>query len=284
MNVHKEIVWIASWPKSGNTWVRCFLDAYFMGEVDINEILASITDNNSMWYQIGDGSKINDLPIEIQSLTRGMALLRMVRNYNHTDKPIPMFVKSHTACMQVNGTELIPAVLTKASIFIVRDPRDVLPSFANHIGIDLDKALECMCDKYRRLVSDEEITVEDFISSWHGHAKSWMDTDAHNVLTVRYEDMKGNPVETFSGILKHAGVEVDVEKVRRALEVVELDKLQAQEREKGFCEASKKAKNPFFNKGATGGWDLTPRQLHLIEKRFGSIMKRLGYIEKRKAA
>jgi len=257
-----------------------------MGEVDINELLSTVSDNKDDWHQLGDGTDVKDLPLEIQTFTRGMALLRMVTNYNRGNSPIPFFVKSHTACMQINGIELFPDLLTKATIFIVRDPRDVLPSFANHMGVDLDQALEWMSERYRILNSPDGVTVKDFISSWGDHASSFLETKSHNVRVFRFEDLKANPVETFEGILRHAGITPERKKVERALEVVALDKLKEQESEKGFSEASKKAKNPFFHKGSVGGWKdkLTAKHIYTIEKRFGSVMKRLGYIKKRRAA
>ena len=75
---YKQIVWIASYPKSGNTWVRCFFDAYFMNEVDINDILCSVTDDLPSAYDIGDGTHIKEHRFEIQQLARPMALLRLI--------------------------------------------------------------------------------------------------------------------------------------------------------------------------------------------------------------
>jgi len=283
---YKEIIWLASYPKSGNTWVRAFLDAYFMGGVDINALLSSITDDQAMVHQVGDGSDIMEMPAEIQMLTRNMALLRVVRRYADIEKPIPLFVKTHFANMFINGQELVPELFTKATIFIVRDPRDVLPSFSKHMGVDLDMGLTWMQEKYRMLNSKNASTVANFLSSWDRHTKSWLNTQSHNLLLVQYEDMKRDPVTVFGKILKHSGIEPDMDRVVAAVELVELDKLRAQEKEHGFGESSPHAKNEFFGKGQVGGWrdKLTQQQVYRIEKAFGSVMKRLGYIEKRRAA
>ncbi|OOZ38340.1 sulfotransferase domain-containing protein [Solemya elarraichensis gill symbiont] len=269
---HKQIVFIASFPKSGNTWVRCFLDAYFLGSLDINDLLSTITDNLPSPFQVGDGTDITQENFEIQQLTRHMGLLRMVRQYLSTEQEIPFFVKTHNANLLINGCELIPDILTKAAIVIIRDPRDVLPSFSSHMGVDMDTGAEWMQNKYRMLRAQN--TMMDFISSWKGHTRSWLDAPTHSVLWVKYEDMKERPVEIFSKMLKHAGVEPDEKKVEAALEMVKLDKLKSIEAREGFQEQSPKA-GQFFGKKHD---KITPRQKHSIEKHCGRLMKRLGYV------
>lgn len=280
---YKQIVWLSSYPKSGNTWVRCFLDAYLMGQVDINNLVSSVTDENAARALPGDGSDPSKFPADIQILTRPMALLRLVRqfelNKQETGLQVPLFVKTHNAHMVTNGIELLPLALTKAVIHIVRDPRDVIVSFAKHMGKDMDEAIEIFFDKYRVLQDERKPKLMDFISSWPMHVQSYANADSHNVLLVKYEDMKENPVRSFSNILKHAGIEPDKKRIEHALDLVKLDKLRKQEQEKGFGESSPHAQNQFFGKGLTGGWRdiLKPYQVHRIQKRCDSMMKRFGY-------
>jgi len=256
-----------------------------MGEVNINCLLSSITDDQASAHQIGDGSDIMECPSEIQMLTRPMALLRIVRQYEESEKPIPLFVKSHSANMFINGMELMPELVTKATIFIVRDPRDVLPSFAKHMGVNLDTGIEWMLEKYRMLNSKHTQTVVNFLSSWDRHTRSWLNADVHNVLLVQYEDMHRDPVNTFSRILEHSGVTPDRERVKKAIDIVAFDKLKAQETKYGFNESSPHAKHNFFGTGKVGSWQetLTPTQKYRIEKKFGAVMKRLGYLKSKAA-
>ncbi len=283
---YKQIIWLASYPKSGNTWLRCFLDAYFLGDLDINELLCSAQDDRCDKQQIGDGSDIAKLPIQVQHLTRPMGLLRVVRHYNESDNPIPLFLKTHTANLVTNGIELLTECLTKSIIHIVRDPRDVLPSFANHMGVDLDQALEYMRDKYRNLTGQERGAVADFISSWGYHTESFITTETHNIRTFLYEDMRENPERVFTEMLMHAGVVPNPKRVSEAVEITKLENLRKREKADGFREGSPKAKNPFFHKGQVGGWrdTIEPRHRTAIEKAFGRTMKRLGYINKRRVA
>jgi len=280
---YKQIVYLSSYPKSGNTWLRCFFDAYLTGEVDINNLVASVTDDGAQRALPGDGSNPAEFPIDVQQLTRPMAMLRLVRQFEmnkaETGLDIPLFVKTHNAHMITNGIELLPQSLTKAVIHIVRDPRDVILSFAKHMGKDIDTAIELFFDKYRVLQDERRPKLCDFISSWPMHVASYANADTHNVRVFRYEDMKARPLDTFIKIVKHAGIEPDRARIEAALEIVSLANLQKQENEKGFGESSPFAKNKFFGAGATGGWQdkLTPMQIHKIEKGCNSMMKRFKY-------
>lgn len=279
---YRQLVWLASYPKSGNTWVRLFLDAYFLADLNINDVMTSVSDDRAGLYATGAQTRPECLPIELQHLTRPMALLRLVTNFNEANHGIPLYVKTHHANMLANGVEMLPFSLTRSTIFIVRDPRDVVSSFAKHMGCDIDQAIEWMDDKYKTLSSTAGC-MSDFISSWDGHTLSYLNGDTHNIRTFRYEDMRADPVKEFTAILRHSGVDPEPLRVRQALKLVELDKLRDMEKIDGFMESSIHAKNEFFGKGEVGGWSdkLTPGQQHKIEKKFGRVMKRLGYLEKK---
>lgn len=278
---YAQIVWLASYPKSGNTWIRCFLDAYYLGAVDLNEIVCSVADDISTRYAVGDGSDIRTMPIDIQQLARPMAMLRLVRAFGEDNSTgVPLFVKTHSANMVANGIELLPRSLTRSVIHIVRDPRDVFLSFRRHMGVDSKKALEYFFDKYRVLTDEREgaAKVHDLISSWYDHTRSFVSCGTHNIMTFRYEDMKAQPAKAFAMILKHAGVEPDMRRVEMALDAVKLSKLKAQEEKEGFKEASPHTR--FFGQGC--GWEneLTDLEERRIRERCGSMMKRFGYLRK----
>jgi hypothetical protein len=274
----KQIVWLSSYPKSGNTWARLFLDAYFLGELDINEILCSIGDDGISRYQIGDGSPVWSYPVDIQQLTRPMAMLRTVRAYQDAEQPFPLFLKTHQANVVANGIELLPEALTKATIYFVRDPRDVLPSFANHMGSDIDTAISQMTNRYQLLAAAEH-RAADFLGAWDAHVEAALAARAHNVLLIRYEDLRADPVAWFTRMLEHAGVEVDAERVKAAVELTRLSNLRQKEAEEGFKEASRKASEPFFNTGKVGK-KIPAHAKSKIERAFRKTMKKLGYLEK----
>jgi len=274
---YRQIVWLASYPKSGNTWLRTFLDAYYLDEIDINSLVCSVTDSTATRSLTGNGEDPTTYPIDIQQLTRPMAMLRLVQQWTaNRFADLPLFVKTHNAHMITNGIEWLPLQLTRAVIHIVRDPRDVLPSFAAHMGLDLDAGLEKMESKYNVLKTPGVPSMADLISSWHMHTQSFINADTHNVQTFRYEDMKANPVDTFSKMLEHAGVTPDRDRVRKALEIVQIDKLRAQEASAGFTESSPHAKDQFFGSKHE---PLTPKHRHALERRHGRLMKRLDYAD-----
>lgn len=275
---YKKIVWLASYPKSGNTWVRMFLDAYYLGEVDINNVVTSVVDGHAGRHMIGDGADPTTLPIDVQQLCRPMALLRLVRNFNANKfADVPLFVKTHNANLLTNGIEWLPECLTKATIHIVRDPISVFPSFQTHMGLTQEQALKKMDDKHNVLSTPGSVAMADFISSWKLHTNSFLNGDTHNIKTFRYEDMKTAPVEAFSEILVHAGVKPEREKVKQALEIVDISKLKAQEEEKGFIESSPHAKNQFFGRKHE---EIDQKTVYQILNRYGRVMKRLGYVDR----
>lgn len=282
---YKRIIWLASYPKSGNTWTRCFLDAYFLGDVDLNEIVTSVSDDVAGLYQLGDGSDITKEPINIQQMARPMAMARLVRMHDASrGDSLPLFVKTHQPHLISNGIELLPEGLTKAVINIVRDPRDVLPSFSKHMGQDLDSGLEWMQDRYRTLKAVSG-RVGELISSWDNHVNSFLSADTHNVLTIKYEDMLSDPIKEFAKILKHSGIEPDMYKVEKAVNAVDIARLREKEQKEGFTESSPHAKNQFFGEGGKSSRkQLEHKHLFKIDKQFGRIMKRLNYIDKRRAA
>lgn len=279
----KQIVWLASYPKSGNTWVRSFMDAYFLREIDINEMVCSVADDNARRYQLGDGTDIKTMPVQIHNMMRPAALTRLVSAYKQDAiHGVPLFVKTHSANVLANGIEQIPEPLTKSVVYIARDPRDVVSSFKKHMGHEtIERAIEAMDSKYNILDPEAENNkVMELISSWTNNVRSyWLTDNVFPILRCRYEDMVDDPVGSFSKILRHSGVEPDEERVRQAVELTRIDNLRSKEDESGFGEASPHAER-FFGDGRYGGWRerLTDAQRIKIEKRFGRVMKSLGYL------
>lgn len=281
---YRQIVWLASYPKSGNTWLRLFLEAYFLNSVDINDMVVSVGDDNMLRSAVADGYSIKTAPVQIQNLTRPMNLLRLVVTYNQQNSPIPLFVKTHFAHVLANGIETLPESLTKAVVYLVRDPRDVVLSFAKHMGLTIDEAIERMHNHYNVLEAEGTIKLADFVSSWDKHTHGYVYGDTHNIRVFKYEDLRADPVKVFAEILRHSGINPDLDQVKRAVELTQINKMRDQEEQKGFREQS--PHGAFFGKGAVGGWKdtLTPLQLRKMDKYFGAMMRRLGYTGKRAAA
>jgi hypothetical protein len=138
-----------------------------------------------------------------------------------------------------------------------------------------------MKDKYQILQADE-VKAGDFVSSWDTHTESYLAASEHNVLVVQYENLRRSPETEFARILEHAGVTPDEGRIERALELTDLSRLQKEEKEKGFGEASLKAKDPFFNTGKVGK-KIPPEFKSQLERAFRKTMIKLGYLGKRKS-
>ena len=282
------ITWLASYPKSGNTWIRMFLDAYLRdADPDINSVRTSCSDNMTAFHKVHNKIKVEDLPLEEQLLTRPMALLRL--NYlfdeetvlGQKPKGVPLLVKTHNANVTVLDVRMIPPQITKKVLLVLRDPRKLVYSFAKHFGLSLEDAVDSICKKDYALDGQTGTKMIQYLMSWGWHTQSYITADDLDVAVVRYEDLVGNPLNNFIWILKQLDLEADEEKVKLAIERCELSRLMKQEDKNGFKEASEKAKR-FF--GAKYEERLTQEQKERIEEECGEMMRTFKYLEEEKAA
>jgi ribosomal protein L12E/L44/L45/RPP1/RPP2 len=276
MNKFKQIVWLASYPKSGNTWLRLLFDAYFLVECDINAIFTSVSDDTAYRHITGTGSDPRHFPIDVQQLTRPMALLRLVEEYNRSKVDgVPLLIKTHSGNYLANGIQLLPEAVSKRAIYLVRDPRSVAVSFAKHMGVSIDEIIETMQKRHFALTANAEGSnkMDDTIGHYRFHVESFSGKNGELIgaRVFRYEDLRRIPEKVFAQMLGHIGVEIDQERVKRAVELTQLSRLRKQESEKGFVEASAKSKSPFFGDGKVAGWksELTQAQARQIMKLAG---------------
>jgi len=278
----QQIVWLASYPKSGNTWARCVFDAYMLdGELDINRMAASVPDNKGPWVRLPNQENPAAAPQEIGAMARHCGLLQLVSAYRQLpDPPMPLVVKTHSANVVVHGMATLPPQLSGKIIHIVRDPRDMVPSVAAHMGVSTTRAAEAMTGGAIGLGSKDG-SVGSFMLDWPRHTDSYLN-DAGQcgapVLTVRYEDLKADPETHFRAMLEHADIAVNGDRLRRAIEASSLDRVRAQEQAAGFIEQSHKATGTFF-----GGErpKMRPSDKSIITRHCWRQMQRLGYIERR---
>jgi hypothetical protein len=169
------------------------------------------------------------------------------------------------------------------AIVIVRDPRDVAPSLANHNGISIDQAIAFMANEQAGFCNKTRMQVEQLrqtLLSWSSHVASWLDQSDIPVHLVRYEDLKSDTAAVFAGALAFAGLPASGDAIRRAVALTDFAALQTIEREKGFGEAPRAhAGAMFFRRGRSGGWrtELSPDQAARIERDHAAMMRRLGY-------
>jgi len=267
-----KITWIASYPRSGNTWIRALITAYANnGEVNINNIMQT-SDKN---YQHFDGiieKPINEWTLVDQALLKPAAMARMIE-----DAKGNLLLKTHDCNIDISGVAQIPYDLTRVGIYIVRDPRDVALSMKNHFSCkDNAEAVEKIIDdKFMTRAPDKGLFMPQL--SWKIHISSWMRELPYPVYALRYEDMLEKPFEIFSEIINFLKMDYDANLVRKTIDACSFDNMQKQEKEEGFRET---VGQEFFHKGKAQRWktELEPELITKIENAFKSEMSSVGYL------
>ena len=274
------IVWIASYPKSGSTWLRLALQALQRpGEpLDINDPekrpgIASLRRVFDDALSI-ESSDLTDLEI----VNARPDAYRRVAN----EATVPLLLKVHDAWIRTpSGQPLFPPSATTGVAYLVRDPRDVAVSFAHHFSCPTDTAIERMSDMNFTLSGPEgfvKLQLPQRVLSWSAHVESWLSAPDTTVLLVRYEDMIVDMAGVLTQVARLAGLPAGPVEVRRAVDAVQFSRLRVQEDASGFDERMPGAYR-FFRRGAAGEWlhELTSAQVEAIESDHGPIMDRLGY-------
>lgn len=268
----RKIWWIASFPKSGNTLVRLFVNAYvtrFPLDINANFQYATI-DQHSVLYQHVAAKPLDQLhPVEIAYL-RPSALL----HYCQLIDPRDACFKTHNANIAIDGIPLIPPRLTKQAVYLVRDPRDVAISYARHSGCSVDDTIDIMADNNH--VGNRDGPLQDVILSWSSHVDSWRRAK-FPVMVVRFEDLVSDTEAAFRRILPGLGFRnIDESAFRFALEQTRFENLQRLELEGDFREAKH---DRFFRSGQTRQWEgvLTAEQVAQIEGNHRHSMEAMGY-------
>lgn len=276
-------MWLASYPKSGNTWFRVLLTNYLRDEgqpVDINAL--DMQSNAADRWLIDSALMIesSDLIEEELSWYRAEAYRILARRSRET-----LYLKIHDACPPAEGDEpLIPADVTQGAVYLVRNPLDVSISFAHYYAMTVDAAIERMGMDEAALAKPGprlHPQVNQRLSTWSRHVSSWIDQTRFPVHLMRYEDMLRQPVESFSAAIRLLGLPCDEQRVRTAVEFSTFARLRDQERARGFTEKPSKAEF-FFRSGRADAWHavLTEAQVFKITADHGPVMRRLGYLPK----
>jgi hypothetical protein len=278
MTIDKKIVWLASYPKSGNTWFRLFLTALLNeGELDINQIK---TDGQFTSRYLFDSATDLDSAELFEDEVR--LLLPDVYTYlSSGQNKQHLFIKVHDAyTLNANHKSIVPSAPTLAAIYFIRNPLDVVGSFAHHSNATLDEAIKVMNNDNGKI--GELWKGSHLISrmlNWSAHVESWTKNMPFPVLVVRYEDMVLNTIEIFARAVAFLGLDVSAEQIEVAINKTSFQNLRKLEAEQGFKEGAGK-KTPFFRAGKIGNWyeELSRIQVEAILKKNEIIMKQYHYI------
>lgn len=272
----RKIWWIASYPKSGSTWVRMFMNAYITGfPVNLNSGFQYVWgDNHPGFFQTCYSRGIDQLTATEQVMLRPAALITML----NLSASKHICLKTHHAKACVDGFPLIPPKISGGAIYIIRDPRDIAISFADHSGVTVAETITHMNDLEHTSIHSVTHLIH-VLTSWSLHVRSWTskNTDVP-VKVIKYEDMLANPKYEFEQILEGLGIEtINRDRFNFALGETEFKSLQTLEAETGFREKSKGEK--FFRVGKAGQWEkgLTQRELERVQEDHGEVMREYGY-------
>ena len=277
-----SIVWLASYPKSGNTWVRILLANYLSGAqepVDINHLLVSSMASARGPFDQCCGIEASALDESLVDRLRPAVYRRLA-----ADSSDDLFMKVHDAWSEtVPGQPMFPADVTRAVVYVVRNPLDVAVSAAAHWDVEPDQVVEWMCDPdycYNAAATRLPDQLRQFLGSWSDHARSWLDRSALPSHLVRYEDLHVDPARELTGLLGSCGLCCDPGRVRTAVDFSDFRELQRQEGAQGFRERPLTSREPFFRRGEAGAWrDELPATLaDRLVQAHGETMLRFGYL------
>jgi len=276
------IIWIASYPKSGNTYLRSFISSYYFskkGKFDF-DLLFNILQFPSVKFV---KKKIN---------SESEASRNWIYNQQQFFSGDKIhFLKTHSSLNQYKGNSFTTKNLSLGAIYIVRDPRNIITSMTHHYSLNYEQS-------YLKLINEKQTLLEKsldgdysnftFLGSWSNHYKSWKNTNEFKTLFIRYEDLENNKLDTFRQIvnfintLKKDKSSINEKKLVNSVNSTNFSNLKNKEKNEGFEESpySKSGeKKSFFNLGFNNRWQkILPRNIILkLNNTFQNDLNDLGY-------
>lgn len=280
MSEKPQFIWLASYPKSGNTWVRLFLHALKSGEEFIEFSKIDSTNGISSEkekHQYYLGLDIDDIP----SMQVQMNRFKIFKLWNQ-DLKDEVLLKCHDTPFY-KGVRIIPEEVTKKVILIVRNPFDIVASWANHSLCSLDESVKLLCDDSAVLLENQKgyrMQLPQHIGSWSSFYWRWKNSFRDNLCIIRYEDLIENPYAEFSKIVKELRWNYSDKEIREAIEFTEFETLKKIEVDKGFNEKPENS-SAFFRNGRVGNWknEITKEMVDtLVNCHFNTLLE-LNYID-----
>ncbi len=277
------IIWLASYPKSGNTWVRSLLSAYYYsknGDFSF-ELLKNIgLYPQKKYFDI----KINK-PGEINSYWD-------ISQKKIISKKKKIILKTHNSLLALNGKNFTKPEYTLGIIYIVRDPRNVVTSLKNHYDLDYEQSLDFMLNEKKYIYDIREkndYSDFHFLSSWSNHYKSWINNNLFKKMVIKYEDLENDTFKTLKNLIIYinslfqVNEKIDEIKINNCIKTTSFEILKYKEKKEGFSEnvysEKTKEKIDFFHLGSKNKWrEVVPKEFHeKINNIFKEDLKNLKY-------
>lgn len=277
------IIWLASYPKSGNTWVRSLLSAYYYSKNgNFNfELLKNIDVYPQQKYF---DVKI-DKPGEINSYWD-------ISQEKIISKKKIKILKTHNSLLELNGKNFTKPQYTLGIIYIVRDPRNVITSLKNHYDLDYEQSLDFMLNEKKYIYDIREkndYADFHFLSSWSNHYKSWINNNLFKKMVIKYEDLENDTFKTLKNLIIYinslfqVNEKIDEIKINNCIKTTNFEILKHKEKKEGFSEnvysEKTKKKINFFHLGSKNKWrEVVPKEFHeKINNIFKEDLKNLKY-------
>jgi len=278
-----RLVVLASYPKSGNTWLRLVLDNLLRIDdqpVSINDIEIGHYRNRRWlfdYYAPWPSSELDE--DEITCLWP-----EVYRQFNADGDRLEFFKCHNNASRNKDGEWIFPPETIRTVLHLVRHPFDIAMSLANHFGFTLEQAVETMTaststEKEQRQGLSPRLL--EHWGNWRDHCTNWLDAArTYFVVRLRYEDLLANPHASFGMLARAAGVNFTDDALAQVLERTRFEFLQKQEAENGFRERLPQSRQ-FFRAGRPGTWQgyLNDTMRHQLIAQCGDVMNQLGYGE-----
>lgn len=276
-----NLLWLASYPKSGNTWMRMLLANYFGEEDEPHDInTPGVTNGIASTRLFFD--YVHGLDSTVLTDDEVQNLRPFVYDFMSSEATDLVWMKVHDAQQQVSDqVMLFPASASRGAVYILRNPLDVAVSMAFHSGHeDFEKSSKQICRHGHSVGGSADSQLRQYLHSWTEHVISWTVQSDIPILIVRYEDMLEDPARELRGVLKFARPDHDIEedRLRMSVENASFENLQKAEKESGFRETTKRQKQ-FFRSGIAGDWKskLTGEQVDRIRQGNEEMMAKFGY-------
>ena len=281
------IIWIASYPKSGNTWVRALLSSYLY--------------SNDGIFNFEQLKKIKQFPSKeyFDFFLKDFTNIKKVSDHwIHAQERINLlnndvtFLKTHSALCKLENNSFTNRLNTKAAIYVVRDPRNIITSFSHHYSLNVEESLNFLKNEKKILLENEygkkNFAVATILGNWKHHYLSWKSLNFAPLLIVKYEDLINDTEKTFTSILNFLknsmNITIDKVKVLKTVKSCSFDVMSQKEKTEQFDEAVYSKKNNeklnFFYLGEKNNWRnlLDPNVEKKTRDLFSKEMKELGYI------